>query len=321
MHPIKKIQSTYWFSELYSKEDTDLFAVVPKNMLSATEIRFLYWLGNYYFENKGIVIDAGCFIGGSTVSLCAGLARNPLCVDLKAPIVHSIDLFITPEDTYTRNILEGFAVGESFRPVFDQNTELFKHFIDVHPGDFSTFSYEGGPIEILFLDICKCWETTRLTIQQFFKNLIPGRSILIQQDYFAPFAPWVHLCMAHFDYMFEEIIDIGGSKNYLCIEKAREADLSFDPESLSLEEKFDLLSRIKTDNLNQRIVIDASKVLLMFFDAGYSQALNLSQYFLSEYGKYNWPIESLNKVIQTIKFWNIGKNLEADMVSKFKRIQ
>jgi len=45
-------------------------------MLSEEEIRLLRWATHEYYEGEGEIIDAGCFLGGSTMALAEGLARN-----------------------------------------------------------------------------------------------------------------------------------------------------------------------------------------------------------------------------------------------------
>jgi hypothetical protein len=38
------------------------------SMLTLDEKQFLYWLTSEYFSGIGAIIDAGCFIGGSTLA-------------------------------------------------------------------------------------------------------------------------------------------------------------------------------------------------------------------------------------------------------------
>ena len=48
---------------------------------------------------------------------------------------------------------------------------------------------------MLFVDIAKTWALNDVVIEQFFPRLIPGRSVVVQQDYAFAFRPWVAITM------------------------------------------------------------------------------------------------------------------------------
>ena len=50
--------------------------------------------------------------------------------------------------------------------------------------------------QVLFIDVAKTWRINDVVIAQFFPKLIPGHSIIIQQDYMWGFGPWIHITMA-----------------------------------------------------------------------------------------------------------------------------
>src|SRR5436309_11389140 len=50
---------------------SDVFRV--PTMLSRWELRLLYWLAREYARGDGAIVDAGCFLGGSTAALLAGI--------------------------------------------------------------------------------------------------------------------------------------------------------------------------------------------------------------------------------------------------------
>jgi len=55
--------------------------------------------------------------------------------------------------------------------------------------------WTGEPIEILFLDMAKTWQVNDFVIGEFLPSLIPGHSIIIQQDYLWGSSPWLHITM------------------------------------------------------------------------------------------------------------------------------
>jgi hypothetical protein len=65
----------------------------------------------------------------------------------------------------------------------------------VREGDACQIGWSGEPIELLFLDMVKLWQLNDLVLEQFFPCLIPGRSVIIQQDYLWGFGPWTHITM------------------------------------------------------------------------------------------------------------------------------
>ena len=44
-----------------------------RTMLNPEEQRMLRWIAREHYADQGAIVDAGCFLGGSTVSLAQGL--------------------------------------------------------------------------------------------------------------------------------------------------------------------------------------------------------------------------------------------------------
>jgi cephalosporin hydroxylase len=164
------------------------------SMLSDRERGLLYWLARSYFSGLGRIIDAGCFLGGSTAALACGLRDRPGPPHDEKIV--SYDLFRVEEYT-----LEDFGaslpstvVGSSFRAAFDRNLAQFGDG-EVREGDICAIGWSGESIEILFLDVVKTWEIQDVVLTQFFPCLIAGRSVILQQDYLWGSCPWIHMTM------------------------------------------------------------------------------------------------------------------------------
>ena len=69
-------------------------------------------------------------------------------------------------------------------------------------------------IEIMFLDVCKTPEIN-FRIQQLFSRMIPGKSVLIQQDYIYENLPYIKITMGYLRDYFEYIGSIGCSVVFL----------------------------------------------------------------------------------------------------------
>ncbi|HEX2836860.1 MAG TPA: hypothetical protein VHN77_01900 [Phycisphaerales bacterium] len=178
--------------------------VFPITQTTWEERALLYWVASAYYKGEGAIIDAGCLAGSSTHALGLGLLENPRVGAAK--MLHAYDLFRFED--YMRGAFStigegGRAVGESFLDLFERLTAEVSGVTRVHAGDFLQERWEvgaggsggGGPVEVLFVDLAKNWELERHCSATFLPALIPGRSLLIQQDYFHVWCPWIHLRM------------------------------------------------------------------------------------------------------------------------------
>lgn len=163
-------------------------AAVP-TMLSPEEQALYLWLGSHWARGAGAVVDLGCFVGGSTARLAEGLARAGLPGE-----VHAYDRFTAKEATkrgqlYARGIPR--FEGNDLLPLATRLLAPWKDRVRLHRGDLAMAAWDGGPIEILTLDASKTPEAMDAMAQAFFPALIPGQSIIVQQDFLHWRQPWV----------------------------------------------------------------------------------------------------------------------------------
>jgi hypothetical protein len=195
-------------------------------MLTFSERALLYALGRDLAPGTAIV-DAGCFMGGSTVCLALGASERLL---QPAPVVHSYDLF---EVDYSATTHYGALVGDrqigsDLRPVFESVVgEDLLPYVDVHAGDLLSERWIGQPIDVLFVDVAKTWDLNDHVMHEFFPSLVPGRSVVVQQDYVHEWLPWVHITMELLSDHFERVEVIPGSPSvvYRCTRAVKEGDL------------------------------------------------------------------------------------------------
>ena len=199
-------------------------------MIKPDERRLLFHLAKDYFSGRGVIVDAGAFLGGSARCFSLGLQRNPRVMAAgKLGVVHSFDEFVMRP----RWGPEWFAPdprpdpNDDIFPFFKQNLgPLLKH-VTVHKGEMADQRWDGGPIEILFLDICKTVKANDNCSMQFFPQLIPGTSIFIQQDYLYP-SPhiWIYATIELLRSHFEMIAKCNiGSVAYLCTKRITKRDI------------------------------------------------------------------------------------------------
>ena len=183
-------------------------------MLARDELVLLYTLARDHCTGAGRIVDAGCFLGGSTRALAAGLRDSATAS--AAPII-TYDLFQVEQYYYDSfpDEFTGIQVGDSTRHRFDRYLTGLTDWVEVMEGDVMTLGWRGEPIELLFLDILKTWDINDLFMREFFPRLIPGRSIVVQQDYLYGYCPWIHISMELLADHLRWIDDVPCSRVYL----------------------------------------------------------------------------------------------------------
>ena len=166
-------------------------AVGIPTMLSKAERRLLYSLARDYATGDAAIVDAGCFLGGSTAALLAGVRDRH--EQWTGPPVESYDLFRVEAFTTPKFFAadRSVRVGDSFRRRFDAHVARFDVPHVVHEGDIAEIGWSGGPIDVLFLDVLKSWEINDAVLRDFFPSLVPGRSVIVHQDYGWGDTPWI----------------------------------------------------------------------------------------------------------------------------------
>ena len=162
-------------------------AAVP-TMLSPEEGQFLHWLARDYADGSGAICDLGCFAGGSTARLAAGAAAGH-----GGPVL-AYDHF-TIQDHQKAQYLYSAGIpqfaGADMLPAVRQLLAPWRDIVTLHAGDIMRGGWRGGPIEVLFIDAAKTPGTADHIARAFFPHLMPGRSVIVQQDYLHWRQPWV----------------------------------------------------------------------------------------------------------------------------------
>lgn len=197
----------------YQAPDADVDCSVF-SMLSIHERKMLAWLARHLPFGDACIVDAGCFLGGSTVALCHGLAGNPVADKSGKIVVY--DMFVAPRNKYSLDAIgNGRTPGETVLDLFEANVATWRPFLDVRVGDFGEHAAPRDRIGLCFIDIAKTCDLNDHVVRTLFPRLIPGRSILIQQDYNDHSCPWVNVTMSRFAGHFEHLADVLSSRVYL----------------------------------------------------------------------------------------------------------
>jgi hypothetical protein len=174
-----------------------------------------HWLRTYAaqtYRGTGAIVDLGCFLGASTISLAQGLALNS---KIRQKQIHAYDLFIGDEfyEAWAKGKqVEGLlTAGGSFLPEFLRRTQKWRDQIVVHEEDLRYARWEEEPIEFLFIDAMKSPELATAIASEFFPQLVPGQSYVAHQDFAHYYTSWIHLLQFRLRDCFEVTADIPGS--------------------------------------------------------------------------------------------------------------
>jgi hypothetical protein len=164
------------------------------------------------FTGAGTIVDLGCFVGSTTISLAQGLGSNR---GAKTAKIHAYDNFVWEDWMQRWWEAKGFAPAEveagSFLPEFLKRTSPWKDQIIVHAEDLAHSRWENGPIEFLLVDVMKSAEVAEAITRNFFTSLIPGKSYLAHQDFAHWLTSWIHLLQFRLRDSFAMAADVPNS--------------------------------------------------------------------------------------------------------------
>ena len=186
-------------------------------LLGFEERKLLFHLARDVYGGEGALVDLGAFCGASTSCLAAGLSENPRAAKRH---VHSFDSFIASETylvDFVRNQFgEQLVLGQSFESIFRRVAAEYADRIEVHAGDLLEQTWPvGEPIELLFVDIAKTLALSGKVLTEFFPRLIPGKSLVVHQDFYHPTAFYLPVVM---DFL---------SEHFTIVETGRDSSVVF----------------------------------------------------------------------------------------------
>jgi len=211
-------------------------------MLSGFEVALLYALAKEEWTGAGEIVDLGCFYGFTTWCLASGMRANQSVGEAaKLNRLYAYDLFLT--DGYEKWIDGGETIhtGSIFKDFLDLNGEHTDYVVPC-PGNLLQMQWGHKPIEILHIDAAKDWDLNGWIVSKMFPALIPGISIVLQQDYIHYYEYWTIITMEYFKNKFEHIYTIFGSTAaFRCIEQITETEASVELSELTLDEQCRLM--------------------------------------------------------------------------------
>lgn len=170
-----------------TEEDLGPAAGVP-TMLTWAEARLYHWIGRHA-RGVGATVDLGAFAGGSAARLLSGLARSGHPYHL-----HAFDRFTTSPRTRARHLTSaGVPPSDEtdILPLARRHLAPWADHVTLVPGDILSQHWTGGAVEILAVDAAKTPALADHIAAEFLPALVPGRSLVIQQDFLRASLPWL----------------------------------------------------------------------------------------------------------------------------------
>lgn len=294
-------------------------------MISREETQYLFWLGAHYWKNSGHIVEIGPWLGGSTICLASGMRNNGPISKYK---LHVFDNFIWRDFMADRSALS-LKNGDSFQPYFESNlasscdlieshrsalpddpTPLDKLAESIHTtesADIATLYWTSGePVEILFVDGAKTWTGFKHLLHVFNEHLIPGKSLLVCQDYKFWGSYWVPMMLEYFVEHFELAHNLA-QNTVSFVFKSKIPGKLFDDlpgyGELKIETGDDLLQRasqrlLMSDDQLGGYILQACKIRYRMNMGETDSALNLFRQLEAE-----WPHDKDCQTISRLRDW------------------
>ena len=289
------------------------------SMMSENERVFLYNIVRKYYTGGGRIVDAGIFLGGSTNCFAEGVRQNsrrehivgkwpkPILSLERAVVSNTMPAFFA-----RHGIGEGYEAGDSFAPLLESYVKGCEDLVELRVGDIMECGDIADRIEILFLDVLKNPHIAAYAIKQYFPKLIPGRSIVIQQDYFFEGLPFIKTYQEFFGAQFEYIGEVGSSAIFRCIARVEKAAIDKVVGGLPTEAQLRLASTAlqRSNDPTRRFMMAMSKTLLIHELDGPDAARAYLKFAEAEFAaeitptppnRLAGPLKALHKLVGTGK--------------------
>jgi hypothetical protein len=168
-------------------------------MMGAEERRALWWLGREAL-GEGAIVDVGAFLGAGTFCLAEGASSSPRARNRPGPIIHAFDSFTADEDYLVEALCRDArpaVAGDSYLDLFLERIAPHGPLVKPVQGPLRHATWNEGPIDLLCLGMTNDAQTHAHLAGTMFPSLVPGRSVVVQRDYYHCWHPSIHITMEY----------------------------------------------------------------------------------------------------------------------------
>ena len=280
----------------------------PIGMITSSERAWLCWYANEIYTGRGFIVELGSFVGASTVALAFGLRNSKKLSVLQATKqVRVYDRFIC--GGYEAELLNSifrtnsYSIGSSFYDLFSQQVAPFQSSIDIYSGDLLQQQHDGQPIELLFVDAMKDQMLMHHILAQFFPSLIPGTSLIVQQDFVHYYTSWIHILMYKLRYCCKFIYHIPRSASaiFRVIDTSGIATMCtrdcFDMTDLEVDEAFNYSKSLIHGPMQENIY--AAEAMHYIHAGRHSKAAELVQAWQADHAKPEYEMANVISLLSS----------------------
>jgi hypothetical protein len=197
-----------WLRSLRRPTTRDVF----HGMTTSEEQTYFRRYAEDDYSGSGEIVDLGCWLGSTTIPLAQGLRKN-LNISTVRKRIHAYDLFVWYKwmDPYMYGCRQQYSPGDSYLQEYRARTKNYSDLIKIYPGDLQHIGWIGEPIEFLLVDAMKSWDTAAYIVENCYPHLLPGKSVLLHQDFKDYYTSWIHLIQYRLREYFTFEMDIPNS--------------------------------------------------------------------------------------------------------------
>jgi hypothetical protein len=200
-----------------------------------------------------LIVDVGIFLGGSTNAFATGIKNNRnLSQSFEKPIQsYDIAIWVDSMNRYLEyesvdKALNGTKLksGDSFAEILRKLLREHESSVNLIIGDILNVASTGALIELAFYDCLKTNARDMAVFRAFAPNFIPGRTIILQQDFFYESAAYNKIRQEYFSEYFEYLGQVSTTAVFRLTHQIPSFKIESDPVSaLPLQDKIELLCR------------------------------------------------------------------------------
>ena len=160
-------------------------------MTTLKEQRYFQSAAKEMSSSYGVVVDLGCWLGSTTISLATGVKEINQPITTK---IYALDRFIWSPfmNRYLSFVKKDYHVGDNFIAETIQRTSKHADIIEIVQADLSNYKWSQGEIKLLLIDAMKTPALTKKILSSFFPFLTKD-SLVIHQDFKFYGTPWLHI--------------------------------------------------------------------------------------------------------------------------------